>query len=53
MTMSQWGERPGIDARLIHTRIERLGWSIEDAITTTPRIIKRKKPVNSDTNAGN
>jgi hypothetical protein len=35
-TLTEWAEESGIDARLLHARIKRLGWSVEDAV---------KKPV--------
>lgn len=39
-TMTQWADETGIDARLIHARIVRLGWSEQKAITTPVRKTK-------------
>jgi hypothetical protein len=50
MVLSQWEERTGIDARLIVARIDRLGWSIEKALTTkpTPRAKKDRNESHAD-----
>lgn len=34
LTISQWGERTGLDEALIRDRIVKLGWSAEKALTT-------------------
>lgn len=39
-TMSQWASELGWPVMTIHARINRLGWSVEKALTVTPR--KRK-----------
>lgn len=36
-SLSEWGRITGIDFRLIHARIDKLGWSVRKAITTPVR----------------
>jgi len=37
LTSTQWAERVGISRQLIDHRINKAGWSIEKALTTTPQ----------------
>jgi hypothetical protein len=36
LTLQQWSERTGLSYRTITTRIDRQGWSVEDALTLAP-----------------
>lgn len=38
MTMSNWSRQTGIKVHTIHQRLDRLGWSVERALTTPTRI---------------
>ena len=41
-TMKQWADSFGISYKLLHSRINKLGWSFEKAISTPPRKSSRK-----------
>jgi len=45
-TISEWGELHGVNARLIHSRVFKFGWSHEDAVTVKPVVghkVQRRK----------
>ena len=39
-TIAEWGRIVGIDRRQIATRIDRLGWSVEKALSTPKRVVR-------------
>lgn len=41
-TLTEWEDITGIDRRTIGNRINKLGWSVEKALTTSPEIYKNR-----------
>ena len=44
MTLTEWSRSTGIDPRTLHKRIFKLGWTVERAVTTTPRSYRKPCP---------
>lgn len=44
MTIAEWSRETGIDYKIIHARVQIMGWSAEDALTRPIRQISRRKP---------
>jgi len=46
LTLRQWSEKTGISKETIYQRINRLGWSVERALTSSKRVyVRSNKPV--------
>jgi hypothetical protein len=44
MTMAEWSRETGIDYKIIHSRVQIMGWSAEDALTRPIRQISKRGP---------
>ena len=43
MTMRKWADELGVSYNLIRDRINKLGWSVEDALTTPRKWVQERK----------
>lgn len=42
-TMAEWAKETGIGWHTLRQRLDRLGWSVERALTEKPKVLKRKE----------